>query len=114
MKSETREHDGFYRMMIKSLDRQSIFTTDKKGAISSWNVGSEKLFRYKEKEIIEKNVSVLFNPEDRKNNIPKQELTQAKKKNKVVEERNHIRKNGSLFWASGLVYPLKDEKKVHR
>jgi len=109
-----RTHEGFYRMMIESLDGQSIFTTDKGGVISSWNSGSEKLFGYKEKEVIGKNVSLIFTPEDIKKNIPKKELKEAKKKDKVVEERNHIRKNGSLFWASGLIYPLRDEKKVHR
>jgi len=28
-----RTHDGFYRMMIDSLDGQSIFTTDKGGGL---------------------------------------------------------------------------------
>ncbi len=109
-----RTHDGFYRMMIESLDGQSVFTTDRGGVISSWNVGSEKLFGYKEKEVIGKNVSLIFTPEDRKNRIPQKELKEAKKKDKFVEEKNLILKNGSLFWASGLIYPLKDEKKVHR
>src|SRR5581483_3736549 len=109
-----RTHEGFYRMMVESLDGQSIFTTDKGGVISSWNVGSEKLFGYKEKEVIGKNVSLIFTPEDIKKNIPQKELKEAKKKNKVVEERTHVRKNKSLFWASGLIYPLKDEKKIHR
>lgn len=109
-----RTHDSFYRMLIKSLDGQSIFTTDKRGIISSWNFGSEKLFGYKEKEVIGKNVSLLFTPEDVKKAIPQKELKEAKKKDKVIEERVHIRKNRSLFWASGLIYALKDEKKVHR
>ena len=101
-------------MMIQSLDAQSIFTTDKGGVISSWNIGSEKLFGYKEKEVIGKHVALIFTPGDRKRHIPQKELRAAKKEDKVIEERNHIRKNGSLFWASGLIYPLKDEKKIHR
>jgi len=109
-----RTQEGFYRMMIQSLDAQSIFTTDKGGVISSWNIGSEKLFGYKEKEVIGKHVALIFTPGDRKRHIPQKELRAAKKEDKVIEERNHIRKNGSLFWASGLIYPLKDEKKIHR
>lgn len=109
-----RTDDGFYRMMIESLEGQSIFTTDKNGIISSWNRGSETLFGYKEKEIIGKNVALIFTPEDLKKGVLRKELAQAKKKDKVVDERNHVKKNGTLFWASGLIYPLKDAKKVHR
>lgn len=109
-----RTNEGFYRMLIESLDGQSIFTTDKNGSISSWNVGSEKLFGWREKEIIGKNVSLVFTADDRKKGIPQKELREARKKDKVIEERTHIRKNGTFFWASGLIYALKDEKKVHR
>jgi len=109
-----RAHDSFYRMMIDSLDGYGVFTTDKNGNISSWNGGAKRLFGYKEEEIIGKSFSIIFTNEDREDSFPQKEIRQAKEKGKVISERLHVRKNGSLFWASGLVYPLKDEKKVHR
>jgi len=109
-----RTHDSFYRMMVDSLNGYSVFTTDKKGNISSWNTGSEKLFGYKEKEAIGKNFSIIFTDEDIKKSIPRKELEMAEKKGKVINERNHVKKDGTIFWASGLAYPLKDEKSIHR
>jgi PAS domain S-box-containing protein len=114
-KKETfRENEDFFRMMVESLSGYSMFTTDKKGNISSWNTGSEELFGYSEKEIIGKNVSLIFTSEDIHKSIPKKEIEEAKEKGKFIEERNHVRKDGSVFWASGLVYPLKDKGKIHR
>ena len=56
-------------MTIESLKGCGLFTTDKEGVISSWSIGSEKLFGYKEKEIIGKNFSLFFTPEDIKKDI---------------------------------------------
>jgi signal transduction histidine kinase len=40
----------------------------------------------------------------------RKELRKAATKGKVVIERNHVRKDGSQFWASGLIFSLNDEK----
>lgn len=109
-----RGNEDFFRMMIESLKGYSLFTTDKGGNISSWNVGSEKLFGYKEGEIIGKNYVLLFTPEDIQKNVPEKELSDAQKNGKVIEEKNLVKKDSSIFWASGLVYPLKDKGGVHR
>ena len=109
-----RANDDFFRMMVESLNGYSVFTTDKKGNISSWNVGSEKTFGYKEKDIIGKNMSLIFTAEDIRNSIPQKEIKESEKKGKFIEERNLIKKDGSFFWASGLLYPLKDKKGIHR
>ncbi len=37
-------------------------------------------------------------------------LKAALQKGKGIDEKWHVRKDGSRFWASGLVFPLKDEK----
>jgi len=106
-----RGNEDFFRMIVESLNINSLFTTDKGGNISSWNFGSEKLFGYKEEEIIGKNFSLLFTSEDMQKSIPQKELKEAQKNGKVIEERNQVKKDGSTFWASGFVYPLKDDKK---
>jgi signal transduction histidine kinase len=40
----------------------------------------------------------------------KKELLEAVVKGKVVIERHHVRKDGTQFWASGLIFSLNDEK----
>lgn len=84
------------------------------GNISSWNAGAQKLFGYKEKEVIAKNILILLG----KKNINKvklqKEFDQVKKNGKIVVERYYVHKNGSQFWASGLVFSLGDEKDISR
>ena len=91
-----------------------VFTTDKKGTISSWNAGAQKLFGYKEKEIIGKNASLIFRQKDINKHKLQNELQKVTLKGKVIVERYHVHKDGSEFWASGLIFPLGDEKDISR
>ena len=109
-----RANDSFYRLLVESLTGYSVFTTDKEGNISSWNAGAQKLFGYKEKEIIGKNASIIFRQEDVNKQKLQKELHKAVTKGKVTVERFHVHKDGSQFWASGLIFSLGDEKDVAR
>lgn len=106
-----RTSDTFFQQIVDSLEEYAIFTTDTKGNISSWNSGATRILGYKEKEIIGKNSSILFTPEDRKNGEPEKELKNAKKNGKAHNKRWHLRRGNKLFWASGRVFPLYDSKK---
>lgn len=104
-----RESDAFFCHLVESLDEYAIFTTDLKGTVSSWNKGAHKILGYKEKEILGKNTSLFFIPEDIAKNAHSNELQIALKKGKAKDERWHVRKDNSRFWGSGLVFPLKDD-----
>ncbi len=112
--SLNREHNNqyfsFYRQIIDSLEDYAVFTTDLKGNINSWNSGAEKIFGYSPKEIIGKNSAILFIKKDKDKREPDKELINAIKKGKVQDEKWHVRKDGAEFWASGLVFPLRDEQ----
>ncbi len=109
-----RVNDSFYRMLVESLTGYGIFTTDKEGNISSWNVGAAKLLGYTEQEIIGKNVSIIFRLEDTDHQKIQKELHRVVMRDKVTIERYHVRKNGSQFWASSLIFSLGDEKDIAR
>lgn len=106
--------DNFYRLLVESLTGYGIFTTDKKGNISSWNGGAQKLFGYTEKDIIGENASIIFRQEDINHTELQKQLKKATKKGKVSIERYHVRKDSSLFWASGLIFSLGDEDNIAR
>jgi PAS domain S-box-containing protein len=98
----------FYKNILESLKDYCVFTTDKKGFITSWNKAGQKVFGYTEKEILHKNASILFTSSDRREGTPEKELNKAHKKGQALDERLHLKKNKSVFWGSGLVVPLKD------
>src|SRR5665213_2749200 len=96
----------FFSRVIDSLPDYSIFTVDKGLKINSWSSGSTQLFQYGVEEIMGKDFEIIFTGEDKKNGLPKSEIAKALKEGKAEDNRWHIRKDGSKFYAYGQVYPL--------
>jgi len=96
----------FYSQIIDSLQDYSIFTLDEEFKINSWSSGSIKLFGYETDEVIGEPFDIIFTEEDLKNGVPKRELEIALKEGRATDNRWHIAKDKSLFYANGLVFPL--------
>ena len=103
-----RRTDDIYRKAIEDIRDYAIFMTDPDGLITNWNVGAEHILGYSEEEIIGKDVAKFFTPEDRAKDIPQKELSTAALVGRAEDERWHIRRDGSRFWASGVVTPVRD------
>lgn len=106
-----RMSEEFFRMVLESLEEYAVFTTDKDGTISSWNSGAQRLLGYAEPDIIGKPFALIFTPEDSANHAPQGEFAQALQTGRGEDERYHVKKDGTLFWASGLLFPLFDSEK---
>ena len=96
----------FYSQIIDSLQDYSIFTLDNEFNINSWSSGSEKIFGYEQDEVIGESFNIIFTEEDLKNAVPKKEIETASKEGRATDNRWHITKDKSLFYAQGLVFPL--------
>ena len=96
----------FYSQIIDSLQDYSIFTLDKEFLINSWSSGSTKIFGYEADEVIGEPFDLIFTEEDLKIGIPKREIETALKEGRATDNRWHITKDRSLFYAYGLVFPL--------
>ena len=104
------EYEGRFRLIFESVKDFSIFTTDLDGVIDSWNTGAENVFGYREGEILGQGFATIFTPEDRAKDAPRTELARAAREGRAVDERWHLKKDGSRFYASGMVTPLTDEE----
>lgn len=96
----------FYSQIIDSLQDYSIFTLDNDYNINSWSSGSEKIFGYKTEEVIGKPFDIIFTEEDLKNGVQKNEIDTALKEGRATDNRWHMAKGKSLFYAYGVVFPL--------
>ena len=97
------------RLILDSATDYAIFTLDREGVVTTWNWGAERLLGYKDSEIIGQNSRIIFTPEDRKRGEPEKELSTALNEGRAEDERWHMRKDGSRFWATGLMLPLRAE-----
>ncbi|HEX8531110.1 MAG TPA: PAS domain-containing protein, partial [Cytophagales bacterium] len=104
----------FFRQVVESLDDYAVFTTNVAGEVSSWNGAAERLMGYPEGEMIGRPAALLYTAQDQHSGIPGQQLHAARDNAQVLGEREHPRKDGSLFWAAGKVFPLLDEESVLR
>ena len=103
-----------YRFLIESLEDYGVIMMDLGGRIVHWNEGAKRIFKYAAGEVVGKSISIIFSASDRRIKIPALEIATARAKGRADDERQHRRKDGSLFWASGVVWAIKDDAgKLH-
>ncbi|SMD45112.1 PAS domain S-box-containing protein [Aquiflexum balticum DSM 16537] len=98
----------FYSQIIDSLQDYSIFTMDKQLKINSWNSGSTTIFGWESDEMIGKDFDIIFTDEDLELGIQNSEIQTSLADGRATDNRWHVRKDGSRFFAFGLVFPLLD------
>ena len=109
-----RISEDFFQQVLDSLEDYAVITTDKNGDINSWNSGAERVLGYTKQEAIGLCADIFFTPEDIAKGAPGKELETALEESRAIDERYHVRKDGSTFWGSGLVFPLHDDDGNHR
>jgi PAS domain S-box-containing protein len=103
-----RRAEDLYRKSIEDVKDYAIFMTDAEGRVVSWNLGAERILGYGEDEILGQNASGFFTPEDREAGESEKELAKAAAEGRAEDERWHMRKDGTRFYASGVVTPVRD------
>ncbi|MEP0914418.1 PAS domain S-box protein [Leptolyngbya sp. GB1-A1] len=104
-----RESEERFRLLIEGVRDYAILTLDCEGRFTSWNKGAERILGYQEAEILGQPFSCIFTPEDIENGRPDTALQIAINEGQEKDDRWHTRRDGSLFWANGVVTPLYDE-----
>ncbi|MEN3327015.1 MAG: hypothetical protein V7638_1822 [Acidobacteriota bacterium] len=104
-----RRTEDIYRKAIEDIRDYAIFLVDVDGIVTNWNVGAQHILGYTEAEIIGKDGAKFFTLEDRVKGVPAKELAAAAMLGRAEDERWHVRRNGSRFWASGIVSPVRDQ-----
>ena len=103
------QSEAWLRAILDSANDYAIFTTDLNQQVTSWNGGAQALFGYAEADILHRSVALLYNPQDRQQGVPRMEAQTAIRVGRFDNERWHSRADGSLFYGSGVVTPLRDE-----
>ena len=96
------------QLLEANVTDYAIFMADTEERIASWNAGAERILGYAEAEAIGQPASMLFTPEDRESGAEKKEFRRARETGHSNDERWHLRKDGSRFWALGILTALYD------
>ena len=95
-----------FRPLVDSVKDYAIYMLDAQGKIVSWNQGAERIKGYKAEEIIGRNFSCFYTPEDRRARKPENTLRSAAQNGQLETEGWRVRKDGSRFWADVVVTAL--------
>ena len=95
-------------LIVRSATDFAIVTADIVGIITSWSPGAEKVLGWRADEAIGQSVGMFFTPEDRACGRPNIEMKCARDEGCATDERWHMKKDGTRFWANGELQPLRE------
>jgi PAS domain S-box-containing protein len=106
----TMRDEERYRLLVESVADCAIFMLDPNGVVLSWNPGAQRFKGYAASEIIGQHFSRFYTEEDREAGEPARVLATAAREGKFEGEGWRVRKDGSLFWASIIIDPIRDPR----
>ena len=106
---EQAEQRLLHERILDSATDYAIVATDPEGRVTRWNTGAERILGWTQAEMLGREVDAFFTPEDRANERPETEMRLATENDSAPDERWHLRKDGTRFWASGEMMPLRSE-----
>jgi PAS domain S-box-containing protein len=104
-----RESEERYRLLVEGAKDHAIFLLDPLGRVVSWNTGAQRMKGYTEQEIIGRNISCFYTPEDVERGEPEQFLKAAAENGLAAVEGWRVRKDGSRFWAEVVSNTLRND-----
>ncbi|HYF40838.1 MAG TPA: PAS domain S-box protein, partial [Ramlibacter sp.] len=96
------------RLIVENARDFAIFSIDLDRRVTSWNTGAERLLGYAEREVLGQTGDIIFTQQDRADGAPQQEAETALREGRAIDDRIHVRKDGSRFWASGVSMLMRD------
>lgn len=103
-----RQENARSRLILDSAIDYAIITLDIEGCITGWNAGAQRIMGYAEAEILGRSGDIVFTSDDRAVGRFTVELCRAIEHGSATNERWHLRRDGTRFWASGTMMPLLD------
>jgi two-component system CheB/CheR fusion protein len=104
--SALRDAEERVRLFVEKATDFAIIFIDPDRKVVGWSTGASHMFGWKRDEIVGRPIDNLFTAEDRSLGIPRSELQEATQNGRAADERWHIRKDGSRFWASSVLTSL--------
>jgi two-component system, chemotaxis family, CheB/CheR fusion protein len=105
-----RTSEERFRVLVEGARDYAMFLLDPANIITFWSNGAERVFGWTQAEAVGQKGDLIFRPEDKANRAIEQEIETALANGRAPDRRYHLRKDGSRFWADGVLMRLDDEQ----
>ena len=102
-----RALEAEFRAFADSARDFAFITLSLDKSVVGWSKGAELLLGYSQAEVLGQPGAIFFTPEDVEQGAPDEETTTALREGRAEDERWHLRKDGTRFWGSGVLTPLR-------
>jgi PAS domain S-box-containing protein len=107
--SELNSSESQFKTLVGAVTDYALYMLDPTGIVSNWNAGGERIKGYTAKEIVGQHFSRFYTPADQASGKPARALKIAVETGHYEEEGWRVRKDGSFFWASVVIDPIRND-----
>ncbi len=105
---QLRRSQEEFRLLVQSVTDYGIYMLDPEGNVATWNAGAQRIKGYTEEEIVGQHFSRFYTEEDRAAGAPERALATALHEGRFENEAWRVRKDGTRFWASIVIDPVRE------
>jgi PAS domain S-box-containing protein len=98
-----------FSLLVDAVEEYAIVVLDPVGRVMTWNRGANRLYGYREDEIVGRHLSVFYPDVEEARTRLSSLLQFATTEGRHRSEAALVRKDGEVFWADILLLPLRDE-----
>ena len=102
------ESERSFRLLVEGVADYALYMLDPTGIVTSWNIGAQRIKGYAPEEILGRSFSAFYTDTDRANGKPQRALRIARETGRYEEEGWRVRKDGTFFWASVVIDPIRE------
>ena len=103
-----------FRILVEGTPDYAMFLLNKDNVITYWSSGAERVFGWTREEAVGQGGDIIFTPEDKEKGAVEKEIEVALKEGRAPDRRYHVRKDGSRFWADGVMRRLDHDEGTWR
>ncbi|MFC0243786.1 hybrid sensor histidine kinase/response regulator [Rhodopseudomonas telluris] len=108
-RSALAESENHFRLLVGNITDYALYMLDPQGFITNWNLGGQRIKGYVPDEIVGQHFGRFYTPADQKAGKPARALQIARETGRYEEEGFRVRKDGSFFWASVIIDPIRND-----
>ena len=107
--SELLKSESQFKTLVGGVTDYALYMLDPTGVVSNWNAGGERIKGYSAEEIVGQHFSRFYTPNDQAAEKPARALKIAVETGHYEEDGWRVRKDGSFFWASVVIDPIRND-----